>query len=460
MMGRSPQAGYGLPAGFDHGQNGRTPAGRRRASHEHRAIIRGVSSGHDAIDTRHTMPTFLLVFSGQVVSLFGSELVQFALIWWLTQASGNATTLAMAALVGLLPPVVLGPLAGALVDRSSRRLVMVVADAATAAAALVLALLFASGRVEVWHVFVMLFVRALGSTFHWPAMQASTTLMVPQRHLARVAGVGQALKGVANIAMPPLAALLLGSLPLAWILAIDVATAAIAIAPLAFVSIPRPARADAAGALSLWADLRSGVRFVWQWRGLSALIGLVAALHFWAAPAFALTPIVVTRAFSRGVEGLAWTQSAMGVGFLVGGLLLGTWGGFERRILTMLLGIATLGVSLTSISALPRSAFGGLVAAVFVCGVAAPLAVGSFQAIQQAVVPAQMQGRVLALARSGMDAMSPLGMVVAGPVADTLGIGRWYLLTGAAMVLMAGATLLVPAVMRLEQGQPGSVAVV
>ena len=416
-----------------------------------RAIIGRVSADDDSTEAGPRMTRFLLVFSGQVFSLFGSELVQFALIWWLTQASGSATTLATAAMLGLLPPVVLGPLAGTLVDRSNRRLVMMAADGVIAAATLVLAVLFALGLARVGHVYALMFVRALGATFHWPAMQASTTLMVAPRHLARVAGVSQALRGVANVAMPPLAALLLASLPLAAILAIDVATALVAITPLVFVSVPQPERRDPGDASSVWADLRSGVRFVWEWRGLAVLLALVSILHFWAAPAFALTPIVVTRTFGRGADGLAWTQSAMGVGFLVGGLLLGAWGGFRRRIVTVVLGISILGVSLGVIGALPRSAFWGLVGAVFVAGVVAPVVVGSFQAIQQAVVPPQMQGRVLSLARSGMDAMSPLGMVAAGPVADGLGIGRWYLLTGAIMVLMAGAASLVPAVMSLER---------
>ncbi len=400
------------------------------------------------------MGAFLLVFGGQVLSLFGSELVQFALIWWLTQASGSATTLAVAALVGLLPPVVLGPLVGALVDRWNRRRVMMAADGMIAAATLALAGLFALGVAQVGHVYALLFVRALGATFHWPAMQASTTLMVPERHLARVAGISQALRGIANVAMPPLAALLLVSLPLSAILAIDVVTALLAIAPLVFVSVPQPKRAPDGGereAPSVWIDLRSGFRFVWEWRGLTVLISVICVLHFWAAPAFALTPIVVTKLFGKGAAGLAWTQSAMGAGFLVGGLQLALWGGFERRILTVILGITLLGASLAAVGVLPRTAFWGLVAAVFVAGVMAPIVVGSFQAIQQAVVPPEMQGRVFSLARSGMDAMSPLGMAVAGPVADAVGVQRWYLATGGVMVLMAAATLLFPAVMRLER---------
>lgn len=403
------------------------------------------------------MRNFLIVFSGQVFSLFGSELVQFALIWWLTLTSGSATTLAVAAMVGLLPPVVLGPLVGALVDRWDRRTIMMAADAAIAAATLLLAALFALEAVKVGHVYALLFVRALGSTFHWPAMQASTTLMVPERHLARVAGIGQALRGVAGIAMPPLAAVLLASIPIAGLLAIDVVTAIVAITPLLFIAIPRPARQAQAqdGAspfVSIWADLRGGIRFVRQWRGLTLLVGLIAVLHFWAVPALSLVPIVVTKVFERGAEGLAWTQSAAGAGFVAGGLLLGIWGGFRRRIVTVLLGIACLGAALGSIGALPQGGFPGLVAAVFAAGVLAPMAVGSFQAIQQAVVPPEMQGRVMAIARSGMDLMSPIGLAVAGPVADAVGVRHWYLLTGAVMVVMAAAAFLSRGLMTIEEG--------
>jgi len=403
------------------------------------------------------MRNFLIVFSGQVFSLFGSELVQFALIWWLTLTSGSATTLAVAAMVGLLPPVVLGPLVGALVDRWDRRTIMMAADAAIAAATLLLAALFALEAVKVGHVYALLFVRALGSTFHWPAMQASTTLMVPERHLARVAGIGQALRGVAGIAMPPLAAVLLASIPIAGLLAIDVVTAIVAITPLLFIAIPRPARQAQArdGAspfASIWADLRGGIRFVRQWRGLTLLVGLIAVLHFWAVPALSLVPIVVTKVFERGAEGLAWTQSAAGAGFVAGGLLLGIWGGFRRRIVTVLLGIACLGAALGSIGALPQGGFPGLVAAVFAAGVLAPMAVGSFQAIQQAVVPPEMQGRVMAIARSGMDLMSPIGLAVAGPVADAVGVRHWYLLTGAVMVVMAAAAFLSRGLMTIEEG--------
>src|SRR5687768_9111369 len=147
--------------------------------------------------------SFFTIWTGQAFSLFGSALVQFALIWWLTQKSGSATVLAIATLVGMLPQIVLGPFAGALVDRWNRRVIMMIADATIAVFTLLLAYLFASGTVQIWHVYAIMAVRSLVGAFHYPAMSASTPLMVPGEQLTRVNGLNQALQGVNSLVAPP-----------------------------------------------------------------------------------------------------------------------------------------------------------------------------------------------------------------------------------------------------------------
>lgn len=137
-----------------------------------------------------SLTAFFVLWVGQAVSIFGSRLAQFALVWWLTLESGSATVLATASLVGLLPSVVLGPVIGALVDRWNRKRILFIADSAVALASLVLAALFAFGEVTFWQVYLVLFVRAVGSGFHEPTMMATTSLMVPERHLNRVQGMG------------------------------------------------------------------------------------------------------------------------------------------------------------------------------------------------------------------------------------------------------------------------------
>lgn len=398
------------------------------------------------------MRNYFVIFTGQAASLLGSELVQFALIWWLAKTGGSATTLAMAALVGLAPSVVLGPFAGVLIDRWSRRTVMIVADLAVALATLALAILFAMEAASIASVYAAMFIRSLGGAFHWPAMQAQTSVLVGERHLTRIAGLNQAMRGVASIAMPPLAALLLVAAPISTILLIDLGTAVLAIATLMAVRFPPPIRTEGrVGAPSFWADLREGGRYVTRWPGLAILIALIAILHFFAAPAFALVPVVVTREFRGGAYELAWIQSASGLGLAIGGLTLGLWGGFKRRIVTVLSGIGLMGACLAAFGSLPRGAAFFALIPIFVAGLAASMAVGSFQAIQQAIVPPGMQGRVFAISRSGIDAMSPLGMVMAGPIADGLGIRHWYLAAGAVMAIMAGAAFFLPTLMNLEK---------
>ena len=192
--------------------------------------------------SRGWMASFFLIWSGQAVSLLGSQLVQFALIWWLTQTTGSATVLATAVLVSLLPQILLGPLAGAIVDRWNRRMLMILADSLVALATVGLAVLFWTGLVQVWHVYALMLLRSAFGLFHWSAMQASTSLMVPKEHLSRIQGLNQMLNGVMNIGSAPLGALLLLWLPMQGILAIDIVTAAIAVTCLFFVAIPQPER--------------------------------------------------------------------------------------------------------------------------------------------------------------------------------------------------------------------------
>jgi MFS transporter, DHA3 family, macrolide efflux protein len=190
---------------------------------------------------------FFTIWVGQAISLLGSQIVQFALIWWLTRTTGSATVLAMASLAGLLPQIILGPLAGALVDRWNRKITMMVADGLVALATLALVVLFFTGLVEIWHVFGLMFIRSIGGSFQWPAMQASTSLMVPKKHLARIQGMNQTLNGSMSIAAAPLGALFIELLPMQGVLAIDIGTATIAILSLFFFTIPQPVRETSGG---------------------------------------------------------------------------------------------------------------------------------------------------------------------------------------------------------------------
>jgi len=369
----------------------------------------------------------------------------------------------MATLVAMLPQVLLGPFAGAIVDRRSRRVVMIVADSFAALIAAWLAYLFWADAMRIWHVYIVVLARSLAGSFHWPAMQASTSLMVPKAQLSRVAGLNQALRGCIDIVAPPLGALLLSLLPLHGIMGIDVVTAIVAVSPLLFVHIPQPqqpaALAGTARRLSLWQDVRQGLSYVWHWRGLRMLMAGAALLNFLAIPAFSLTPILVSKYFGGGALQLGWINSAWGIGTVLGGLILSAWGGFRRRILTSVMGVIGMGLGMLLIGLTPPTAFWLALGGMFAVGMMAPFANGPLLVIMQATVAAEMQGRVFTLLSSVAGAMSPLGLAVAGPVADALGVRIWYIFGGTVGVLVGIAAFFIPAVTHLEDGQRPDAAV-
>jgi DHA3 family macrolide efflux protein-like MFS transporter len=398
---------------------------------------------------------FFTIWGGQAISLFGSRLVQFALIWWLTAETGSATVLAIASLIGLLPTVLLGPFAGALVDRWKRRQVILVVDTAIALATLLLAYLYAIDAVSVGTVYVLLLVRGIGESFHWPSMSAATSLMVPDEQLTRVQGLNQMLQGGLNIVAAPLGALLLGFLPMQGIMLIDVVTAAFAILPLLAISIPEVAQhkeqSSSERSTTFWDDFRSGLKYVRGWPGLMILMLLAMVINFLLTPAAALMPILVSDYFKGGPLQLGWIEAAFGFGMIVGGLVLGAWGGFKKRILTSMVGLLGLGIGFSLIGFVPSNLFWlGVVSAFFAASMV-PMVNGPIHAILQSAVEPEMQGRVFTLVGSMGAAMAPLGLIIAGPVADAIGVQSWYVIGGLACVLMAVVGYSIPAVMNIEE---------
>jgi DHA3 family macrolide efflux protein-like MFS transporter len=396
---------------------------------------------------------FFTIWTGQALSLFGSALVQFALIWWLTQESGSATVLAIATLVGMLPQIVIGPFAGALVDRWNRRVIMIVADLTIAVFSLLLAYLFATGTVQIWHIYAVMAIRALGGAFHFPAMAASTPLMVPNEQLTRINGLNQALQGVNTLVAPPVGALLLGILPTQGILLIDVGTAMLAIVPLLFLSIPQPKRHEEAHLKvkpSLFKDVKNGLAYMRTIPGFTAIIFMALFLNFLLVPTTALVPLLVTKHFGKGAIELGLLESAMGIGIITGGIFLSIWGGFKKKIATSLTGIIGLGIGVMLTGLAPADLFILAIAGNITLGFMLPIANGPIGALMQSIVRPDMQGRVMSLVNSGATAISPLGLLLAGPVSDWLGIRVWFWAGGILCVLIALAAFFRPIIMNVE----------
>lgn len=395
-------------------------------------------------------PRFFTIWTGQAFSLLGSQLVQFALIWHITQQTGSGTALAVAGLMGVLPQAVLSPFIGALVDRWNRRRIMLAADAGVALATAALAGLFALGAAELWHIYALLFVRAVGGGFHQSAFGASVVLMVPKEQLARVQGMNHALRGGMDIFAAPLGALLLSVAPIQSILAIDITTALLAIVPLLFFTVPQPER-KAGRTSTLWRDIGEGLRYVLTWPGLMIVLAMVMLINFLMTPTFSLLPLLVTRHLGGGAAELGWLNAATGAGVIAGGFLLSVWGGFRRRVVTAQLGLIGLGLATVGVGAAPAALFPLAVAGSFATGLMTPITNGSYGAMLQAIIPPELQGRVFALIMSAAMAIAPLGLLIAGPAADAIGVRAWFWLAGAVCAGMGALGFFLPAVMRIEE---------
>jgi MFS transporter, DHA3 family, macrolide efflux protein len=398
------------------------------------------------------MRPFFILWTGQSLSLIGSQAVQFALIWWLTETSGSATILATATLLGLLPPVVLGPVIGALIDRWNRKTVMLAADGFVAVASLLLAWLFSAGIADIPHVLALLFLRALGAAFHSPAMTASTTLMVPEKHFTRIQGLNQSIQGLLTIVAAPLGALLLAILSMTGVMMVDVGTALLAILPLLAIRVPRPTRSDDHGQSSVWAETIEGFRYLLRRRGHRTLIAMAALINTLLMPAFSLLPLLVLQRLNGGAAQFGWLNSAFGVGLIVGGVALGVWGGFRKRIVTTLTAMIALGVSVIAVGLTPASSFLWALVSMSCLGLIVPLANGPVYAILQSTIEPDYQGRVFSLVGSLAAGVAPLGLIMAAPVAEIVGVGMWYLAGGIACVAMGIAGFFAPALMGIEDG--------
>lgn len=404
--------------------------------------------------SKNWLKRFVVIWSGQAFSILGSRLVSFALVWWMTKETGSAVVLATATTMIYLPQIFLGPFIGALVDRWNRRRMIILSDLAVALATLLLAFLFWTGKVQLWHIFALVFIRSLGGTFHFPAMQASMSLLVPDKHLPRIAGINQIMDGGFNILGPALGAVLMNSLPMQGVLAVDVVTALIAIGPLLFIAIPQPANANPVVKVTprvVIQDVLEGFRYVASWRGLMILFSMSMLLNFIFAPTGSFLPLMVTEYFKGGVWHLGLLESLAGAGMILGGVLLSITGGFQRKILNLVVPTGVMGCSALVVGLVPETGFYIATGAFFVEGFANTIMNGGALSIMQSIIKPEMQGRVFSLIQAVGGASSPLGLWLAAPFVEKYGIQFWFVLCGVVTILAGIVMPFIPAVMNIEE---------
>lgn len=393
---------------------------------------------------------FALFWGSQTISRFGSAFSGFALIWWVAQTYGTATSLATGTLISMLPGILLGPLIGTIVDRNNRKFFIVASDMVQVASACVLFVLVRYQMLEIWHLYIVMFVNSLAGQFHYMAVMAATPMLVPSEHLQRVSGLSQLREGAVAIIAPPVGALLLEVIHLEGILLLEVATGVAASLIMLGMVVPNPPLKPVEERVSVMSDLRAGFRYVLGWPSLLALMSIAMVLNLLFNPAFSLMPLMVKNVLQGRALQLAWLEMALGIGMIVGSLLLAAWGGFKRRIYTMALGVLGMGIAAVVLARIDASGLYIAIASMVVFGLVQPLANGPIFAIIQARVAPEMQGRVMGFMGSMAGAVSPLGLLLAGPISDRFGLQSWYLAAGVMSLLTVPLVLFWPLVRDIE----------
>jgi len=361
------------------------------------------------------MRLFAVIWSGQFFSLLGTYMSQFALGIWAWQRTGEATALALVALFSFGPSVIMFPIAGALVDRWNRKLVMMISDVVSGIATIAVFLLLSSGRLEVWHLYVTGAFTGIFQAFQWPAYSASISLMVDKKDYARASGLFSLADSVSNIIAPAAAGILIGLIGVAGILTIDIVTFLAAVGILLLVVIPQPPKREEKR--SMLSDTFFGFRYISERRGLLGLQLNFFASNLVTGLAFTVfTPMIMLRSGNDTVITGA-VQSAFGVGGVVGGLALSAWGGPKRRVDGVLLGMAGSGLLGMTLLGMGQTPFLWMAGA-FLTMLFISTSNGSNQAIWQSKVPPELQGRVFATRALIASISAPIGMVIAGPLAD------------------------------------------
>jgi DHA3 family macrolide efflux protein-like MFS transporter len=245
----------------------------------------------------------------------------------------------------------------------------------------------------------------------------------------------QTLNGIINIAAPPAGAFLMEALPMQEVLAVDIVTAIIAIACLLFIKIPQPARTTLSIKINIIGDMMQTFRYIWSTFGIRIMVLMTSIYCFFATPAYNLFPVLVYKHLGGDVLKLGWLNMMFGVGMIFGGLVLGTWGGFKKRILTSASGSTTQGILLICLGFTTIKLFPFVMVCNFLLGVGVAFASAPLSAILNSVVAKDMQGRVFSTMSSINSAMVPLGLAVAGPVADAFGVPLIYFIAGTVLLL-------------------------
>jgi len=392
----------------------------------------------------------VLFIASQTISLLGSSLVQYAIMWHITLNTKSGVMMTVFIICGFLPTFFLSPFAGVWADRYNRKTIIILADLFIAVTTLFMAILFKLGYQSMGLLFVMSAFRAIGSGIQNPAVGAFIPQIVPEDKLTKVNGANGSIQAVITLVSPMVGGALLTMSTLEAIFLIDVFTAAAAVLTLLlFLKVPAHAKAQEVQESSYFKDLHEGIVYIWNHSYVKKYFIFCAVFFFMLAPIAFLTPLQVTRSFGSDVWRLTAIEVAFSIGMILGGIVISSWGGFGNRIYTMALASFITGICTLALGVIPI--FWIYLSIMGIVGTTIPLFNTPSTVLLQEKVEADFLGRIFGVLNMIASSMMPLGMLVFGPVADVVKI-EW-LLVGTGFVLFIQGFFLIGSKDLVEAGR-------
>lgn len=365
--------------------------------------------------------------SAQTISLLGSSIVQYAIIWYLTLTTSSGKIIMLSTLCGFLPQILISLFAGVWIDRYNRKRIVMITDFLIASATLLLALCFLTGHKNIWLLFAVLAIRSAGTGIQTPAVNAIIPQIVPKEYLMKINGINSTLSSIIMFVSPAISGAILSISTLEETLFIDILTALIGILITATVPI-EPLKADCRLIKSHFVELKDGVVYLKDHHFIRRLLLFQVFILFLISPSAFLTPLMISRSFGTEVWRLTMSEMTYSFGMIVGGTIITSWGGFKKKLNTTLVAGGFYGILMIGLGTAP------LFILYLICnmliGITSPCYSTPITASIQENVEAQMQGRIFSFMQIATSCALPLGMMFFGPLADITNIQNLLIISG------------------------------
>jgi DHA3 family macrolide efflux protein-like MFS transporter len=384
----------------------------------------------------------VLFLAGQALSLFGSMVVQYAILWHITLKTQSGTMMTVFTIAGFIPMFLISPFGGVWADSFKLKYIINIADASIALASLIVAVFLFFGIDNIGILLICAVVRSFGQGVQTPAVGAFIPQIVPEKYLTRINGIQSSIFSCVTLTSPMISGALMTFAPLEMMFLFDVITAAIGISILFFfVKAPPLAKKalqeqpDGQKGISYFHDLKEGLNYIKKHGYILSLCIFMDLFLILAAPSALLTPLQVTRKYGDAVWHLSAIEMTFSIGMLLGGLLISVWGGFKNRITTATVSLVMYGIGVIFLGLAAN--FWIYLGIFAVIGITMPLFNTPITVLLQTTVDGEYMGRVFSVIGMVTSVTMPLGMLVFGPLADKISIDVLLIGTGIALMVVA-----------------------